>query len=193
MPRPRQRHRLRALPARLALRRPGAHPPRPVRVVAVADDERERRPERPAVPKPGEHLDRVRLDLLARAAAVALLPAPQVGVDRGAVEHEPGGQAGHDRDERRPVRLARGGRAPSVTGASLLRARITSTGAGTPVQRSNDAAPCATSTSRPSTTVAPAASRAAAARRRRRRVRQIDQRLARPRAEPAPRRAPASR
>src|SRR3954468_9464026 len=34
-------------------------------------------------------------------------------------------------------------------------ARITSTGAGTPVHTSNDAAPCATRTSRPSTTRAP--------------------------------------
>ena len=38
--------------------------------------------------QPGEHLDRVGLELLARAAAVAELAPPQVGVDRGAVEAE---------------------------------------------------------------------------------------------------------
>ena len=36
---------------RLAFRRPRAHPPRPVRVIAVADDERERRAERAPVPQ----------------------------------------------------------------------------------------------------------------------------------------------
>ena len=61
--------------------------------------------------RPGEHLDAVLLDLLARRAAVTLLAALQVGVDRVAVEHEPGGQAGEDRDERRAVRLAGGGEA----------------------------------------------------------------------------------
>ena len=114
--RPRQRHRLRPLARRLALRRPRTHPPRPVLVVAVADDERERRPERAAVAEPGEHLDLVLLELLPRAAAVALLAAAEVGVDRGAVEHEPGGQAGQDRDERRPVRLAGGGESEASRG-----------------------------------------------------------------------------
>src|SRR5262249_6692982 len=84
----RQRHRLRALPGGAALRRPGAHPPGPVLVVAVADDERERRPERASVPQAGEHLDPVRLDALPWAAPVALLAAAQVCVDRVAVEHE---------------------------------------------------------------------------------------------------------
>src|SRR5262245_872656 len=72
--RPRQRHRLRPLSGRLALRRPGAHPPRPVPVVDVADDERERRAERATVAESGEHLDAVLLDLLPRRAAVPLLP-----------------------------------------------------------------------------------------------------------------------
>ena len=48
----------------------------------VPHDERERRAERAAVAEAGEHLDAVLLDLLARRAAVALLPALQVGVDR---------------------------------------------------------------------------------------------------------------
>ena len=106
MARPRQRDRLRPLALGLPLRRPGAHPPRPVLVVAIADYERERRAERAAVTQPREHLDLVRLDLLARRAAVALLAAAEIGVDRGTVEDEPGGQAGDDRDERGAVRLA---------------------------------------------------------------------------------------
>jgi hypothetical protein len=75
-------------------------------VVAVADDERERRAERPSVPQPGEHLDFVLLDLLARAPPVSVLASAQVGVDRASVEREPGGQPLEDRDERRTVRLA---------------------------------------------------------------------------------------
>src|SRR5436190_664899 len=74
-----QRDRLRSLSLRFALRRPRAHPPRPVLVVAVADDERNGRPERAPVPEPGEHLDHVLLELLARAPAVALLAASEVG------------------------------------------------------------------------------------------------------------------
>ena len=108
MPGARQRHGLGPLAAWLALGRPGAHSPLPVRVVAVPDDQGERRPERPAVPQAGEHLDPVLLELLPRAPAVPLLAAREVGVDRVAVEHEPGRQAADDRDERGPVRLARG-------------------------------------------------------------------------------------
>ena len=88
----------------------------------------------------GEHLDLVLLELLARAAAVALLAAVQVGVDRGAVEHEPGRKPGQDRDERRSVRLAGGGQSQAHA-AERTAARMTSTGAGDPVQSSNDAAP----------------------------------------------------
>ena len=61
--------------------------------------------------RPGEHLDAVLLDLLPRRAAVALLPPLEVGVDRVAVELEPGGQPGEDRDERGAVRFAGGGEA----------------------------------------------------------------------------------
>ena len=71
-----------------------------------AHDERERRAERAAVAEAGEHLDAVLLDLLARRAAVALLPPLQVGVDPVAVELEPGGQAADDRHERGPVALS---------------------------------------------------------------------------------------
>ena len=129
VPGPRQRDGLRALAVRLALGRPRAHPPRPVLVVAVADDERERRAERASVAEAGEHLDLVGLDLLARAAAVALLAAAQVGVDRVAVEQEPGGQAGDDRDERGPVRLAGGDErsdiAQAYSGASHVGTSVT--------------------------------------------------------------------
>jgi hypothetical protein len=84
--RPRHRDRLRALSGRLALRRPGAHPPRPVLVVAVANEQGERRAERPPVPQAGEHLDAVFLDPLARAATIALLAAAEIRVDGVAVE-----------------------------------------------------------------------------------------------------------
>ena len=156
VPGPRQRHRLLALPGRLALGRPRAHPPRPVLVVAVADDERERRAERAAVPEAGVDLDLVGLDLLARAAPVALLAAAQVRVDRGLVERQPGRQAADDRDQRRAVRLARRWRARETSWRQAYGGAHHSTGAGTPVQSSKEAAPCATSTSSPSITVAPA-------------------------------------
>ena len=109
--RTRERDGGRALAGGLALGRPRAHSPGPVLVVAVPDDERERRAEREAVPEPGEHLDLVLLELLARAPPVAFAPAAQVGVDRGSVEREAGREPGDDRDERRPVRLTGGRRA----------------------------------------------------------------------------------
>src|SRR5262249_50868923 len=80
-----------------------------VPVVAVADDERERTPERTTVAEAREDLYLVGLDLLARRAPVALLAAPEVGVDRLLLEDEAGRQARDDRDERRSVRLSRGG------------------------------------------------------------------------------------
>ena len=164
------------LPFRLALGRPRAHPPRPVLVVAVADDERERRAERPAAAEAREHLDLVRLDLLARRAAVALLPPAEVGVDRLAVEHEPGRQARQDRHERGPVRLPC--RCELERHADKPRAaRITLTGAGTPVQRSKLATPCRTRASRPSMTAQPAARAAAHERRVAVAVRELDDRL----------------
>src|SRR5205823_9056965 len=97
----------RPLAVGLAFRRPRAHPPRPVAVVAVADDQGERGAERPPVSHSGERLDLVGLDLLARTATVALLAPPQVGVDRALVEQEPGRETGDDCDERGPVRFAR--------------------------------------------------------------------------------------
>ena len=77
-------------------------------MVEIADDERQRRAERVGLAEAGEHLDGVGLELLARAAAVAELAAPQVGVDRLAVEPQPRGQAGEDGHERGAVRLSCG-------------------------------------------------------------------------------------
>ena len=103
MPRTRQRHGLRALPGGVPFGRPGAHPPRPVLVVDVPDDQGERRAERSPVPEPCQHLDAVLLDLLAGRAAVALLATLQIGVDRCAIELEPGGQSRQDRHEGGPM------------------------------------------------------------------------------------------
>ena len=139
--RSRQRDGLRALALRLALGRPRAHPPRPVLVVAVADDERERRAERPPVAEAGEHLDLVR----SRSAGAGCGRSP----------------AGAARDPRRSPpgrgRAPPGGRSTIATSAGpcdspavveLKRhrakpraARMTSSGAATPVQSSNEAAP----------------------------------------------------
>ncbi len=123
-------------------------------MVAIRDDERERSPERDAVAQAGEHLDLVLLELLARAPAVALAPAPEVRGNRVSLHSKPGRQPGDDGDERRSVRLACG-RELEHHGSNPTAARIASSGAGCPVQSSKDAAPCATSTSRPGTTRAP--------------------------------------
>ena len=101
------------------------------------------------------------LQLLARAPPVALLPAPQVGVEGGAVEPQPGRQPGDDRDEGGAVRLACAEELETHTGKPTA-ARIAPTGAARPVHSSNEAAPWATSTSSPLTTRAPAARAAAA-------------------------------
>ncbi len=77
-------------------------------------------PERASVPEAGEHLDPVLLELLARAAAVALLAPREICVDRVPVEDEPGGQPAEDPDESRAVRLSRG-RELQVTQTSLRR------------------------------------------------------------------------
>src|SRR5205085_1187775 len=61
-----ERHRRGPLAARLAIRRPRIHPPLPVRVITVANDECERRAEGPAVAQAGEGFDLVVLDLLPR-------------------------------------------------------------------------------------------------------------------------------
>src|SRR4051812_46439533 len=108
----------------------------------------------------GEHLDAILLDLLPGAAAVALLAAAEVVVDRVPVEDEAGGQAAQDGDQRRPVRLTCRCQAERHA-ANPSALRMTSTGARMPVQSSNDAAPWAARTSSPEIT-APSAARAVA-------------------------------
>jgi hypothetical protein len=72
-------------------------------VVAIPDDERQGAAERAPVSQAREHVDLVRLDRLARAAAVPLLAAAEIRLDRLSVEHEAGGETRHDRHERRAV------------------------------------------------------------------------------------------
>jgi len=130
-------------------------------MITISHQKRERRPERTAVAKAGDDLDAVLLELLARTAPVALLAACEIRVDRIAVELEPGRQAAQDPDQRGTVRLAPCCQPKRHEDKPTAR-RIASTGAATPVQSSNEAAPCATNTSSPVTTLAPS-SRAARA------------------------------
>ena len=130
-------------------------------MVAVPNEERERCAERAAVAQAGDHLDAVLLELLPGTSSVALLAAREIRVDLVLVELEPGRQAAEDPDERRAVRLARGCQ-PKRHEDKPTAPRIISTGAGIPVQSWKDAAPCATSTSRPLITSAPAARAATA-------------------------------
>ena len=93
---------LRALPVRLALGRPRAHPPRPVLVVAVADDERERRPERAPVAQ-ARRAPRPRPSRSAGAGCGRSPAGGGAGRRRSPSRSStrPGRQAGEDRDERR--------------------------------------------------------------------------------------------
>ena len=146
------------------------------------------------MPEPGEHLDLVLLELLARAAAVALLAPAEVGVDRRPVELEPGRQPGEDRDERRAVRLAGGGEAErhaarAYCGAHARRRARASRSRARTTPRPARRAPRARR--RPSQ---PAAGRPRhAPSRRPRPVREIDHGLPRPRLERGARPSPASR
>ena len=55
-----------------------------------------------------KHVDRVLLDLLPRRTAVPRLTTREIGVDRGAIEEQAGGQPREDRGEGRAVRFAGG-------------------------------------------------------------------------------------
>ena len=189
----RQRHLLRPLALRLALGRPRAHPPRPVLVVAVADDERERRPERAA------------------AAAARRAPRPRRSRSAGAASGRSPAAAAAGRRRSPPCRASRPAGRPdtiatsagpcdspadassSVTPASLVRRASTVTGAGTPVQRSNVAAPCSNERFAPVDAPHNRRARGRDERRRRRRVRRARRPSAPAAARRAPRRAPASR
>ncbi len=131
-------------------------------MIAVTDDERQRRAERATVAQAGEDLHLVGLDLLAGTSAVALLAAAQVVVDHLAVEDETCRQPGDHGHERGTVRLAGGDEAESAHARERTARCMTSIGAARPVHSSNEAAPWATSTSRPVTTRAPAAAAARA-------------------------------
>ena len=91
----------------LGVDRPRVHPLLPVGVVAVGDEDGDRAAERAAVAHARADLDRVGLDFHPAAAAVAELAPRHVGVERLAIELEPGRHALDDRDEPGPVRLPR--------------------------------------------------------------------------------------
>jgi hypothetical protein len=90
-------------------------------MVAIPDDEHEGGSERATVAETGKHLDLVRLDLLARAAAVTLLPTAKILVDELALEYEPRGQPLEHGDECGSVRLACGCQPEQRHGASVIR------------------------------------------------------------------------
>jgi hypothetical protein len=98
---------------------PGAHRRAPVDVVAVGDDQRHRPAERAAVPHAAQDLGRVLLDPLPWRAAVAGLAAGEVALHPVAVDGEPGGHAGHDRDDAGPVRLPAGDELEVHLGATV--------------------------------------------------------------------------
>ncbi len=83
--------------------RRGIHDVLPVRPVAVSNVHRDRGPERLAGADAGEELHGIVLDLHAPAAAVALLPSRQFGVDVGGQERHAGGHPFEDADERGAV------------------------------------------------------------------------------------------
>ena len=77
-------------------------------VVAVDHLQRDRAAERHALPHAGQNVDRVGLDPLPPAAAIAALPPPQLDVDRLDVDRHAGRKAVDQRDERLAVRFASG-------------------------------------------------------------------------------------
>src|SRR6185312_7980650 len=88
--------------------RPRAHRVRPVRVIAVLDEERYGAAQRAAVADAAERPHVVLLELLARAAAVARLAARQVAADQLVVELDARRHAADDDRQAWPVRFAGG-------------------------------------------------------------------------------------
>ena len=84
------------------------HHLRPVLPVAIGDEEEDRRTERHAMAHTGDDLGAVVLDLLARPAAIAALPAGEVDLEGIGREREPGRDALDRHAQRLAVRLARG-------------------------------------------------------------------------------------
>src|SRR6185437_8796461 len=87
----------------------GGHDLLPVLPVAVPDQHGDRGTERLAGPNAGEELDGVLLDLHAASAAVALLPARELGVDVSGGEWKAGRHAFENAHECRAVGFAGGG------------------------------------------------------------------------------------
>ena len=114
-----------------------AHHSLPVHRVAVHDLERERRASGPPLTHAAGDAHRIALDALPRATAVSELPAAQVEIDLRRRHCETGGDAVQDGEDHRPVGLA-GGQEPHTRRGRA--ARMTSSGAGTPVQSSNERA-----------------------------------------------------
>src|SRR3989442_14129191 len=127
-----------------------AHHAFPVHGVAVGDLECQRPARGAALAHATGDANGVPLDPLPRTATVPELPAPQVAVDVRRRHREARRDAVQDREHLRPVGLA--GRQEPHTGRGRA-ARMTSSGAGTPVQSSNERAAWWRSMLRPSTTV----------------------------------------
>ncbi len=115
----------------LRAQRSDLHHPGPVLPIAVADEQEDRRSERPAVADPAEDLGPVLLDGLARPAAVAALATSQVDRDVVLGQGQAGRHALDRRPERRSVRLA-GGQEPE-SGHSAAAAAGSVASAGAPV------------------------------------------------------------
>jgi hypothetical protein len=78
----------------------GVHGLLPVDPVAVANEKRDRRASRPAVPHTGEHFHLIAFNGHSPAASVAALPSPQLCVERVQIDVETGRHA-VDRDDER--------------------------------------------------------------------------------------------
>jgi hypothetical protein len=89
--------------ARLGRLRIGRHHVTPVLVIAIPHHERHGTAQGLRVADSGEDLDRVGLDLHPATAAVASLPAPEIGIDRSAIDRHSCRQPFDDHRERRAV------------------------------------------------------------------------------------------
>ena len=114
-----------------------AHDALPVDRVAVLNLEHDRCAGRAALANTAGDAHRVALDLLPRPAAISQLPPTEVRVDVCWRHLKSGRHAVDDREHAGPVRLTRGEEPHTGRGNA---ARITSSGAGTPVQSSKERA-----------------------------------------------------
>ena len=77
-------------------------------VVAIRHLERDRAAERNALPHAAQNVDRIGLNPLPPAAAIAALPPPQLDVDRLKIDRDAGRKAVDERNQRLAVRFASG-------------------------------------------------------------------------------------